>query len=75
MTLDQAPKGIPVVLQRPDLPVARGRRLAELGLRPGAVVTVVRRSTGGGRIVSVGPARVALGRETLRRIGVTEAAA
>lgn len=70
MTLDQAPRGVPLVLLRPDLPLPRARRLAELGLRPGAVVTVVRRTVGGGRIVGVADARVALGRDTLRRMTV-----
>lgn len=36
------------------------RRLAELGVRPGSRVTVLRRTAGGGRIVGVAGARVAL---------------
>ncbi len=39
------------------------RRLAEMGIRPGATVRVMYRTTGGGRVVSVGGARVALDRE------------
>lgn len=70
MTLDQAPRGVPLVLRRPDLPVPLSRRLAELGLRAGAVVTVVRRTAGGGRIIGIGDARVALGRQTLRQVSV-----
>jgi ferrous iron transport protein A len=73
VTLDQAPRRTPLVLLRPQLPIARARRLAELGLRPGAVVTVLRRTAGGGRIVAVGTARVALGRETARGLDVLQA--
>ena len=39
-------------------------RMAELGLRAGSVVTVVGRSSGGGRVVQVGTARVAVDRLT-----------
>ncbi len=34
-----------------------------MGIRPGASVRVMYRTTGGGRVVSVGGARVALDRE------------
>ena len=68
--LDAAPWGRPVVLGRPDLPPARPRRLAELGLRAGAQVTVLHRTAGGGRVVAVDDARVALDRATLRAIPV-----
>jgi ferrous iron transport protein A len=47
--------------------------LAELGLRPGSVVTVLRRTAGGGRIVGVGDARVALGRRLLAALPATAA--
>lgn len=53
--------------------VAPLRRLAELGLRPGAPVRCVRRTAGGGRIVDVAGSRVALGRDLLERITVVEA--
>jgi ferrous iron transport protein B len=43
-------------------PESLRRRLAELGLRPGAQVRVVQRTAGGGRIVDVAGSRVALGR-------------
>lgn len=65
MTLESAPYGLPLTLGEADLPVQRRLRLAELGLRPGATVTVVRRTAGGGRIVGIGDARVALGRQVL----------
>ena len=65
MTLASAPCGVPLVLGQADLPVARRLRLAELGLRAGATVTVLRRTAGGGRIIGVGDARVAVGRTVL----------
>lgn len=37
-----------------------GRRLAELGLRPGARITPMARTSGGGLIVRVGGVRIAL---------------
>ncbi|MCL2781750.1 MAG: ferrous iron transport protein A [Actinomycetia bacterium] len=43
-------------------------RLAELGLRAGARCVVLSRTAGDGRIVAVGPARVALGRELTQRL-------
>lgn len=39
-------------------------RMAELGLRAGSVVTVVGRSSGGGRVMQLGMARVAVDRST-----------
>ena len=65
MTLASAPLGVPVLLGRADLPPGRRLRLAELGLRAGATVTVLRRTAGGGRIVGVGDARVAVARRVL----------
>jgi ferrous iron transport protein A len=47
------------------------RRLAELGIRTGQRVTPVHRTTGGGRVLAVGDARLALARSVLRRITVT----
>lgn len=47
------------------------RRLAELGLRPGAAVRCVVRTAGGGRVVDIAGSRVALGREVLRAVAVT----
>lgn len=50
---------------------ARDRlRLAELGLRVGAVVTVVSRTAGGGRVVGLGTSRIALDRTTSCRLAV-----
>ncbi|MCA0435455.1 MAG: ferrous iron transport protein A [Actinobacteria bacterium] len=44
------------------------RRLAELGIRPGARVAVLRRTAGGGRILGVADSRVALDAGTARTI-------
>ena len=68
VTLASAPFGVPLLLGRATLPVARRLRLAELGLRTGATVTVLRRTAGGGRIVGVGDARVAVGRNVLLQV-------
>lgn len=51
-------------------PESLRRRLAELGLRPGAQVRVVQRTAGGGRIVDVAGSRVALGRGVLEAVTV-----
>lgn len=71
MTLDAVPSGTTVVLARPTVPAARERRLAELGLRSGERVTVLHRVAGGGRLVAVDDARIALGRALLRAFPVT----
>ncbi len=43
-------------------------RLAELGIRPGVAVSCVQRCAGGGRVVRVGNARLALDRAALRAV-------
>lgn len=50
----------------PDL----NRRLAELGIRPGASLTIAQRTSGGGRVIDIGSARYAIDRTTLTRIEV-----
>jgi ferrous iron transport protein A len=70
-TLADAPPEVPVLLGVPQLPRARARRLAELGLRPGAWVTVLHRTTGGGRLIGIGQTRIALDRETSAALPVT----
>ncbi len=69
-TLGDADDDEVVVLAAPRLEPARARRLAELGLRAGARVRVLHRSAGGGRILAVDDARIAVDRATLRRIPV-----
>ncbi|MCE3550307.1 ferrous iron transport protein A, partial [Pseudonocardia sp. RS11V-5] len=54
------------------LPVADRLRLAGFGVRPGAIVTVLGRTPGGGRLVGVGAGRLALDRRTAERIGTDE---
>ncbi len=50
------------------------RRLAELGLRPGTTIRVVQRTAGGGRVVDIAGARVALGRAVLAAITIDDSA-
>ena len=73
MTLEAAPCGVPLILGEASLPAPRRLRLAELGLRPGVTVTVLRRIVGGGRILGIGDARVALGRGVLTSMTVSVA--
>ncbi len=47
------------------------RSLARLGLRVGAVITVIQRTPGGGRVVSCGDVRVAIDGPTARQVVVT----
>ncbi|MFZ2561166.1 MAG: FeoA family protein [Corynebacterium variabile] len=49
------------------------RRLAELGVRPGASLTVVQRTAGGGRVIDIGSARYAIDNRTLHHIEVHHA--
>lgn len=74
MTLASAPCGVPLLLGEAALPAPRRLRLAELGLRPGVTVTVLRRTAGGGRILGIGDARVALGRGILTAVSAEIAA-
>lgn len=50
--------------------VSRPLRLAELGLRRGVSFRVLRVTAGGGRIVGIGGARVAMDFRTCRRLAV-----
>lgn len=59
ITLAEAPLAASLTLL--TVPDVHARQLSRLGLRPGAALTVLRRSTGGGRVVAVAGARVALG--------------
>ena len=62
--------GATVRLTDVDLPVAERLRLAEFGLRPGAVVTVLARTSGNGRLIGLGQSRIALDRRTAARMTV-----
>jgi ferrous iron transport protein A len=46
-------------------------RLTELGLRPGAVVRVLSRTPGGGRVIGLGAGRVAVDRATAKAVTVS----
>jgi Fe2+ transport system protein FeoA len=70
VTLDRAADGIEVRVLATDLDAALGRRIAELGIRAGQLVTPLHRTAGGARVVAVGDTRVALARSVLRRIEV-----
>lgn len=56
-----------------DLANATRLRLSELGLRPGAVVRVLNRTPGGGRVVGLGAGRVAVDRATAGAVTVSVA--
>lgn len=58
VTLDEVPGGASVTLV--DATAAVQRRLAEMGVRVGAHVKVLYRTTGGGRVLSVDGARIAI---------------
>lgn len=72
MELGKVPLGATVTLTATD-GHPRRRRLAEIGLRPGAVVRVLHRSAGGGRVLAVGDVRVAVDRSALRLLAATDA--
>lgn len=72
MDMSQAPIGhdlavVWVDTGRPSL----DRRLQELGLRPGAPVSLLRRTSGRAAIVAIGDDRLALSRTLLRAVTVT----
>lgn len=46
-------------------------RLQELGIRPGSTLKLGQKVSGGGRIVTVGTARYAIDRDTLRQLDVS----
>lgn len=53
------------------VPEPHRRRLAELGVRPGAHVTLLRRTAGRGVVVAVAGARLALDRATAAAVEAT----
>ena len=67
-SLASVPAGVRGTLALGRVPADAGVRLARLGLRVGAEVTVLSRTAGGGRIVAVGTARIGLDRDTSRRL-------
>ncbi|WP_092151478.1 FeoA family protein [Corynebacterium mycetoides] len=67
------PVGAQAIIGNHSSDPATARRLRELGMRPGASVTVVQKTSGGGRVVRVGSTRYALGAQALRSIAVAAA--
>lgn len=63
-TLLTARLGETVTLDVPGCDPALRRRLAEIGVRCGQCVCPLQRIPGGGRVVSVGPTRIALDKVT-----------
>jgi ferrous iron transport protein A len=49
---------------------AISRRLAELGIRPGATLLIQSRTSGGGAILAIGDDRIAVSRQILNSIEV-----
>ncbi len=63
VTLHEAPIGAAIEVADTSAH-PRARRLAELGLRRGAEIEVLRRTSGGGRLLGIGTARLAIDRGT-----------
>jgi ferrous iron transport protein A len=68
LSLASVPLGVTGILALGSLPRSAGLRLAQLGLRSGAGVTVLARTAGGGRLVGVGTTRIGLDRDTSRQL-------
>ena len=68
LSLASVPLGVTGFLALGSLPRSAGLRLAQLGLRAGAGVTVLARTAGGGRLVGIGTTRIGLDRDTSRRL-------
>jgi ferrous iron transport protein A len=69
--LDDAPMGRPLqVLRIRAGSPALSRRLAELGLRPGAALQVLARTSGGGALLGLGDDRLAVARSVLAGVEV-----
>lgn len=73
ITLDRAPLHTPLTLTASQVEPTLARRLAALGLRRGVALAAVGRTTGGGRVVQVAGARIALDRSVMRSLTVTAA--
>lgn len=70
LTLATVRRNVRVTLGPTRAPAVLARRLAELGLRPGAQVTVLLRTPGDGRVLAVANARLAVDRRTLLTLPV-----
>ena len=67
------PVGHPAVFIETHAGPALGRRLAQLGVRSGAILTPLQRTPGGGLVVAVAEMRVALDRQSVAAIRVDDA--
>ena len=81
MKLDAARTGQPMLVLGPSDPTGPGgpssavtRRLAELGIRPGAALRIQSRTSGGGAILAIGDDRIAVSRQILASIEVESGA-
>jgi len=73
VTLSQAGAGQHQIVELAELDAPVRRRLAELGIRPGQLVTVLQRGLLSGLVLAVGGLRLALDLATARSITVVEA--
>jgi feoA domain len=72
MNLREAPEHQPLTIANLQPGSADEERdLRHLGLRSGATIEVLRRTTGGGRIIAVEGGRVAMGRDLLEQVTVS----
>lgn len=69
------PVGQPAAYLRTHAGASVGHRLAQLGLRVGALLTPVQRTPGGGVVIAVGELRLALDRASVAAMQVREPAA
>lgn len=71
VTLDEAPAGSLLTVASTHGPSAAvTRRLAELGVRAGSLITVQARTSGRGAILGIGDDRIAVSRTILRSVHV-----
>ena len=71
-TLADAPVGAVVTLGAVVLAPRWARRMAELGIRPGARVRLVTRTSGGAAVLAIADDRIAIDRDTLRQLTLDE---
>ena len=67
-TLAAVAAGVPFHVEAVTGPPTIRRRMAELGLRAGTIVTVLQRTAGGGRLLAVAGARIAVDAATAGRV-------
>lgn len=73
--LAAAPLAVPITVAESSADPGVAHRLSVLGLRGGQRFAVQARTSGGGRILAVGAARVAISRELLQAVRVRPVAA